>query len=309
MKKNILMNHRGALALCAALLAVPAVTSMPPAASDGSEWELIWSDEFDGNAMDTAKWDYHNRGGATWSRFIADGDAARREVNRFGDGFYTPLCVKTPPSMAEGNKEMISGAINSKGKFQMRGGYVEARCRTNPHTGNFPAFWLLPVDGTGGWPVCGEIDAWEQIDDEQVAYQTLHHAMRYPKHPNSAKYFTPVSVDSTYIGCETPDVDASQWHVYAVEWDAEHLSFFVDGKLTTTINNPHFAEGAWTEDVTWPFDKDFYVILNQSVGNGSWAKDADPDFTYRTDFDYVRAYQKKGHTDYFTTAKGRITSK
>ena len=43
----------------------------------------------------------------------------------------------------------------------------------------------------------------------------------------------------------------------------------------------------------WPFDKEFYIILNQSVGNGSWAADADVTHTYATHFDWVRVYQKK----------------
>ncbi len=295
-----------AAAACAASATI--ITAETIDRASDPDWQLIWSEEFDGNAMDTAKWEYMRPGGSTWSRFIARGEAARGEVNRFADGSYQSYCIKTPPSMAEGNKEMISGAIRSLGKFHMRGGYIEARCKTLPHTGNFQAFWLLPADHTGGWPVCGEIDVWEQIDDEPIAYQTLHHAMRYPNHPNSKKFFTPVAVDSTYAGCATPGVDGARWHVYAVEWDAEHITFYIDGEETGTITNPHFAEGAWTEAVTWPFDKEFYVILNQSVGNGSWAKDPDMDFTYRTDFDYVRAYQKEAALDYFTTATGRVTT-
>ena len=87
MKKETCQRMARALALCAVLAAIPSVTAAPPAPLDSSEWELIWSDEFDSNTMDTAKWNYHGRGGATWSRFIAVGDEARREVNRFADGF------------------------------------------------------------------------------------------------------------------------------------------------------------------------------------------------------------------------------
>ena len=43
----------------------------------------------------------------------------------------------------------------------------------------------------------------------------------------------------------------------------------------------------------WPFTAPFYLILNQSVGNGSWAANADTEFTYETLFDYIRVYQKK----------------
>jgi hypothetical protein len=46
----------------------------------------------------------------------------------------------------------------------------------------------------------------------------------------------------------------------------------------------------------WPFDAPFYIILNQSVGNGSWAAHADESFTYETLFDWVRVYQNPEHT-------------
>ena len=275
--------------MAAAVAATFNCEAAPPSACS-TRWEMVWTDEFDTPEMDTAKWEYNPRGRATWSRFIATDPADRETVNKFGEGVYRSFCVANP-NPAPGN-EMISGAIRSKGKFHMRGCYVEARCRTRAHTGNFPAFWLLPAASDKGWPVCGEIDVWEQIDDQPVAYQTLHHAMRYPDHPNSRKYFEPVGVDSTYVGCEIPDIDPGQWHVYGVEWDAEHLTFYIDGKETYTVENPHFSAGSWTEDVTWPFDQEFYLILNQSVGNGSWAKEYDPAFEYMTEFDYVRAYRR-----------------
>lgn len=43
------------------------------------------------------------------------------------------------------------------------------------------------------------------------------------------------------------------------------------------------------------------MILNQSVGNNSWAKDADVNFEYETLFDYVRLYQKDNEGDIFST--------
>ena len=51
------------------------------------------------------------------------------------------------------------------------------------------------------------------------------------------------------------------------------------------------------EDGQWPFDAPFYLILNQSVGSGAWAKPADTSFTYETQFDWVRVYQKQEDID------------
>lgn len=43
----------------------------------------------------------------------------------------------------------------------------------------------------------------------------------------------------------------------------------------------------------WPYDRPFYIILNQCTGAGYWAKKPDIDFVYETEFDWVRVYQKE----------------
>ena len=80
----------------------------------------------------------------------------------------------------------------------------------------------------------------------------------------------------------------SDFHVYGMEWTAEHMLFFVDGEQLLEYKN----EG--TEDA-WPFDKPFYIILNLAWG-GDWGgchgvdEDALP---VTMEVDYVRVYQKK----------------
>ena len=45
------------------------------------------------------------------------------------------------------------------------------------------------------------------------------------------------------------------------------------------------------------------MILNQSVGNGSWASNPDLNFTYHNQFDYGRHYKNNGDTNYKSTTK------
>ena len=119
---------------------------------EDSEWTKVWGDEFNSDKMDTKRWGYHPRWGSnTWNRFIAETTAAQKHVNHFEDGCYHPYCVKTPDAMntgADKGKQMISGAIYSSGKFSFHYGRIEARVKTAPHTGNFPAFWLMPATNT-----------------------------------------------------------------------------------------------------------------------------------------------------------------
>lgn len=270
-------------------------------AQDDCEWTYIWGDEFNSDKLDESKWSFHPRATSVWNMHHAVGDEATAMVNKFENGVYNSYAFKTPEEVAGDNPtEMLTGAIYSSGKFYMTGGYIECRMKTTLHTGNFPAFWMMPASQTLGWPNDGEIDIMETIDQERKSYHTVHDGWRY-------KNFGPVSQDSPTPGGNVTTI-VNEWHVYALEWDQEALKWYVDGKEVFSYPNMHFSEGKYTQEITWPFYKGFYVILNQSVGNGAWARPHDPNFTYLTKFDYVRAYQKKNAFDYFSSADGRVTS-
>ena len=86
-----------------------------------------------------------------------------------------------------------------------------------------------------------------------------------------------------------------RYHTYGMEWDSQSITWYVDGiKVNTyrkSTNTDALSKGQW------PFDKEFYLILNQSVGNGSWAQPADINHTYRMDVDWIRVYQKEETTN------------
>lgn len=269
-------------------------------AEDG-EWEAIWSDEFNGTSLDMDKWSYHPRYSSVWNRYIAQGDECP-VVNKVGDGMYTAYCIKTPEEFKPAEKQpMISGAIYTAGKFYCLNGWIEARVKTTPHKGNFPAFWMMPTTSMT-WPRAGEMDIWEQINTENKAYQTIHSAWANPGDTNLGK--PAVASPAKGGSCE---VDPTEWHIYALEWNQDALNFYVDGKLDFTYKNMHYSDEVYTEFLCWPFSKPFYIICNQSVGNGSWAAAPDVDFTYHTEFDYVRVYQKKGEFEYYSKADGLVS--
>ena len=277
---------------------------------EDSEWVKVWGDEFNDDKLDTKRWQYQERYSATWNRLVAQSARQRRLVNTFENGMYNSHCVATPEEFTDETQPMISGAINTMDKFSVKYGRIEARIKTTPHTGNFPAFWMMPAYselaelGLNGWPKDGEIDIWEQIDAQNRSHHTIHSGWTgwkaYCGWTEAPKVASPQS--SQNVAC-----DMGLWHVYALEWDAEELRWYVDGNQVFSYRNQHYSEEGsdrYIEKVTWPFDKHFYIILNQSVGNGSWAANADVNFNYLTLFDYVRVYQKKGEGDYESTFSG-----
>lgn len=265
-----------------------------------SEWSKVWGDEFNGTEVDSKRWTYNPRYGAAWNRFMAQSAEQRAKVNIIKDGYYNSLCIPTPAEFTTETEPMISGALISSGRLQVCYGKIEARAKTNPFTGNFPAFWMMPAYselqdvGLNGWPNDGEIDIWEQINAENAHHGTIHSGWTgwstYNKWPEAPKQSSPEST------CKTPS-DATIWHVYALEWEADELRWYIDGKQVFSYANRHYSEPGskyYIEKVTWPFDKQFYILVNQSVGSGSWADNPDTNHEYLTQFDYVRVYQKKG---------------
>lgn len=270
-----------------------------------SEWTKVWGDEFNSNAMDPDRWNFHPRYNATWNRLVAKTDAGRNEVNSFANGCYNSFAQAT--TLPDEDAEFITGAIYSHGKFAVKFGKIEARIKTTPHDGNFPAFWLMPAYseltdlGLNGWPNDGEIDIWEQVNEDNRAHHTVHSGWTGWKDYN--KWPKPAVESPSNTGSEW--IDATTWHVYALEWTNDSLKYFVDGTLRFSYVNQHYVEPGsdkYIEKITWPFDKEFYIILNQSVGQqGGWAHNYDPEFVYHTHFDYVRVYQKKDSQAFTST--------
>lgn len=247
-------------------------------------WRYSWGDEFntkDVRRPDETRWSTPARYSSAWNRFISDNDA----VSFVSDGNYVARCIENPDKTTD-DVEMISGAIQSRSKYSFQYGRVEARIKTLPHSGNFPAFWLMPQNQPDGWPNNGEIDIMEQINVQNTAHQNIHTNWSY----NLGKKDDPPSSGSC-------SVNMKEWHDYALEWYADLLIWYVDGKRVFSYGKKVSDEDALSKG-QWPFDREFYIILNQSVGNGSWASNPDKSFQYETLFDYVRVYQLYDRDDY-----------
>lgn len=188
-----------------------------------------------------------------------------------------------------GNKQqMISGSIESSNKVKFTYGKVEGRLMTIGHAGNFPAFWMMPNNSVyGGWPYSGEIDIWEQIDAQTQTHHTIH-----TKWANSTKDGAECmgqSNNPAKTGNSTATL--GEYHVFGLEWTEDLLTWYLDGKQVFSYARKTDLTDENKIKAQWPFDQPFYLILNQSVGNGKWAAAPDLNFTYETKFDWVRVYQ------------------
>ena len=240
----------------------------------GPEYTLVFRDEFnepDGTLPDAKVWRYcTRRPKVTWARYLSNSP----EVAFIKDGNLVLRAIPNPDKSKD-NVPMLTGGIETSQNFTFRFGRVECRALVNPFIGNFPAIWMMPKSKFG-WPKGGEIDIFEQIDNEQRCYATVHSAwtQSHRNELHSGNLLMPMN----------------RYHTYAVEWEEDVLTFFADGKRVFQYKKQNDSQEQW------PFDKsNFYLILNQSVGNGSWAKNPNENHTYEMRIDWIRVYQKKKH--------------
>ncbi|MBZ5516712.1 MAG: glycoside hydrolase family 16 protein [Acidobacteriia bacterium] len=254
----------------------------PPA--DRRPWALVWSDEFDatnGSLPDPTKWTF-DIGGGGWGNSELETYTGRPENAYLQDGLLVIQVRKEsytgPDKITRG---YTSARLKTQGLYQWTHGRVEARMKLPYGQGLWPAFWMLGSDfGQIGSPACGEIDIMENIGREpSIVHGTIH----------GPGYSGDDGITSSYA-LPGGQRFADDFHVFAIEWEAKFIRFYVDGKLYATRRPSDLPSGA-----NWVFNKPFFIILNVAVG-GEWPGDPDSTtiFPQTMLVDYVRVYQRGG---------------
>jgi len=242
----------------------------PPA----PEYGLIWQDEFEGPAgelPDPTKWVFDI--GTDWGNAQLEFDTDRGEnVSLDGEGNLAIIARQED----FGGQEYTSGRIKTKGLFEQTQGRFEARIKLPAGQGIWPAFWLLGgnIDEVH-WPQCGEIDIMEYRGHEP---RVLHGSLHGPGHSgdNVVTNKHVLAQGGFNLG----------FHEFAVEWDEDSITWFVDGYAFQTVTPADLQHGA-----TWVYDHPFFIILNVAVG-GRWAGAPDETTVFPQTMlvDYVRVY-------------------
>jgi beta-glucanase (GH16 family) len=250
----------------------------PKATPDGdtalhADWKLIWEDDFSKDKqIDKTKWNFEIDGKGNGNGELEYyTDSPKNAHLESGELVITAL-------KDDGGHKFTSARMNTKGKFSCLYGRIESSIKVpKAQQGNWPAFWMMPQDNKyGGWPKSGEIDIMEFVNKSDKLYGTLHFAGEKGDIHHGAQTTLPG-------GDFTKD-----YHVYAAEWEAKEIRWYLDGKYYGKLNDWHSANAPFPA----PFDQKFYVILNFAVG-GAWPKspDASSTFPQSMNVKYVRVYQ------------------
>ena len=255
----------------------PAVASC----AGGVACSVVWEDDFNGTSLDTNKWEPMIGNGCSYgicnwgnneeqyyraeNATVANGEltiTAKQES--FGGKNYTSARLRT-----------LNKGDWTYGRFEMRAKFPQFQ--HNQARGLWPAFWMLPTSSPyGGWARSGEIDIMEIVGHQRAKiHGTIHYHDQWPNNWQSGQSY------------DLPNTDPDAYHVYAIEWEADEIRWYIDGLL--------YSSRTWWDSVgspfPAPFDVDFHLLLNMAVG-GNWPGSPDVNTVFPQEFvvDYVRVF-------------------
>lgn len=267
------------------------------ASAQPAGYELVWSDEFNGTALDTAVWcaEFNGNGGGN------------QELQ-----YYTPVNVTvsggclhlTAKRQQLNGREFSSGRIYSMGKVYFTYGYVESSIRL-PKTANglWPAFWLLGNDmEINPWPNCGEIDVLEMGNADGIKAGTQERLFNGACH--WGPYVNGCHAEYAKASTHPASLQDGKFHTFGLLWTQDKIAMYVD-------HNPEpyyciaIKDAPELSATARAFRHDFFLVYDLAVG-GRFTGILNPnDITALTGVgaeremlvDYVRVYQPAAATN------------
>lgn len=266
---------------------------------DLDKFELVWSDEFEGDKLDSTKWQYNwwerERKGGYWHEDMVDVKDGNLVITTayYEKGLPTPDAYKgyfaSRPDDKDYGPGWYTGVVETRGKFEQCYGYFECRAILPASTGMWSAFWMMnegvyKVDGSGKDGT--EVDIFESMyyKDNAAGYgdavvSGIHYDGYGAEHKGDSigKWF-----------CNNP---YEQFNTYGLEWNEKEYIFYINGVETGRLSTGGVSQNPE------------YLILSCEVAGENGVANADrhgtgkismkPGDTAEFIVDYVRVYQYK----------------
>jgi beta-glucanase (GH16 family) len=266
--RRILMNRLLSGLYLQIFLFVPVFSGL----ANAQNWQLVWSDEFDGTIINESNWT-HEIGGNGWGNNELQYYTDRDTNSYIENGYLVIQALKENYS----SWNYTSARLKTQGKVFFKYGKILARMKLPYSQGIWPAFWMMGENiSSVGWPACGETDIMELIGGENrdnTVYGTAHWADANGQH---AQYGNSYTLSS--------GIFADNFHLFSVIWDEQSIKWYVDNHL---YNELDITSATLSE-----FHNNFFILLNIAVG-GVWPgyPDSTTVFPQKMYVDYIRVYQ------------------
>ena len=226
------------------------------------EWELVWSDEFDGTELDRTKWDFRlNFWGRPFPAYCDKGVSLDGEGNvvfrpvKLDDGRICSAQLETGSNSFDIPKYAFDSETNAVGdnnfwplgeipepKFMHRYGYYELRCKLQRTDGWWSAFWIqTPSPGITYDPKWSgvEVDVMEHFGDNKLTSGNF-----YGGYGKGLKQDARVYYDFKGEACDKNtavpkcDGELEKFHRFGLLWTEDEYVFYYDGKETARTSGP-----------------------------------------------------------------------
>lgn len=247
---------------------------------------VVWSDEFNGTAIDTDTWTW-DVGGGGFGNGQLEYNTARSENSYIENG---SLVIEARREDYSGNA-FTSARMLTQGRFAFKYGSLEARIQL-PDTadGLWPAFWLLGNNFPGiNWPGCGEVDIVEMGSEAGITEGKQQERFNVALHFSDA-----ADAKLSFVEWDDAPVDLSlDYHLYKVSWTPTAITFYLDGAeiVSWDITPAYMAE----------FHQPHFPILNLAIGGWNYVNITDPNlvtatFPAKMKVDWIRL-EDNAHTE------------
>ncbi|AMP98399.1 Glycoside hydrolase family 16 [Pedobacter cryoconitis] len=229
-------------------------------------YQLLWSDDFNGNSVNQANWSFETGAGG-WGnnekQYYQPDNATVADGN----------LIITAKKQSVGGAPYTSARMITRGKKEYTYGRFEARIKLPQGQGQWPAFWMLGANiGSVGWPKCGEIDIMENVNTNSQVLGTIH-------------WFDQAYA---YYGGNT-NTSPQNYHVYRVDWTPTAIKWYVDDVQFHEANIANSING------TDEFHRPFFLLLNMAVGGNLPGQTIDESrLPAKMYVDYVKVYKIVG---------------
>jgi beta-glucanase (GH16 family) len=272
-------------------------------------YALAWSDEFDGDTVNTDNWGFDIGNGENgWGN--GELQYYREENASVEDGLLIIEATKHQPILDLGDNitaRYTSSKLKSEGKVEFKYGRVDIRAVVAKGQGMWSAGWMLGLAGQDedgvdiAWPYRGEIDIFDTIGGTRGGVpqegMIVNNMYWNGNGADPSTVYSPSNInDNDASAVRINDSNegttfSNTFHTFSLVWDDENIEFLLDGERTKLID---ISEGALAETYNNPF----YLILNVAIG-GAWPGSPDETTTYPDGMlvDYVRVYQADTNGD------------
>ncbi|HTR41652.1 MAG TPA: glycoside hydrolase family 16 protein [Pseudomonadales bacterium] len=250
-----------------------------------TQWNIVWSDEFNGKTINTNIWAFETGNNGGWG----NNELEYYTSNSLNAYVTNGLLHIVALQQSTNGYSYTSARMKTQNNFSTTYGRIVWRAALPAGTGMWPALWMLGSNFSSvGWPACGEIDVMEENGTYTNQVQSTIHSGNVNNQDayETALYTLPSGNNAT------------NFHTYMVQWQYGSISFSVDGNVfetQTTWGSPNLPSP--NSPYPTPFNAPFFLLMNLAVGGNYVGNPSITDINSGTVFpaqilvDYVRVYE------------------